>query len=95
MQSTINFIKALTAFEMCVVLTIALTVAFMFAVIIWEIANALDRATKTIIKILYVPLSRVAYFAVQVLVLAFTVFAVCAMLSPQFQYELYWKLRSM
>jgi hypothetical protein len=67
----------------------------MLGVIIWEILNALDRATNLIIKILYVPLSRVAYLAVQGLILAIVALAVVVMIDPQIQYHLYLKLGMM
>jgi hypothetical protein len=95
MQTTYSFLKAVTTIELGVVLTIALTVVFMLGVIIWEILNALDRATKFIIRILYVPLSRVAYLAVQGLILAIVAFAVVVMIDPQIQYDLYLKLGMM
>lgn len=95
MQTTYSFLKAVTTIELGVVLTIALTVILMMGVIIWEILNALDRATKLIIRFLYVPLSRVAYLALQVLVLAIVAFAVIAMIDPQIQYHMYLKLRMM
>jgi len=93
METMFNFLEATTAFEFAVVSTIALAVILMLSVIIWEVLSALDRATRLIIKIVYVPFSWVSYKVAQLLVLAFVAAATILMFNPQIQYELYWKLR--
>lgn len=95
MEALFSFLEATTSIELALVSTIALTVILMLAIIVWEVLCALDRATKLIIKIIYVPISWMSHKAAQLLVLAIVALAVIVMIDPQIQYHLYWKLRRM
>jgi hypothetical protein len=81
MNKLLAFIDNATAFEAGVVSAILIAAGLMFAVVLWEITYALDRATNLIIKFLYTPITWVAYRAIQAMVLIFIAAALYMMVA--------------
>ena len=82
MENTMHFVATTNSVEFTAILALACCVGFVLAVFVWEILRALDRATGLIIKIVYIPLSWMAYKTAQLLILAFVTTIVTAMVNP-------------
>ena len=82
MEGILHRIAASNNVEFTAILALTCFVIFMLAVFAWEILRAIDRATTLIIKIIYAPLSWMAYKTAQLLILAFVTAIVAAMINP-------------
>jgi hypothetical protein len=82
MEKTLHYITSTNYAEFTAIMALACFVGFMLAVFVWEILGAIDRATTLIIKIMYVPLSWMAYKTAQLLILAFVTAVVTIVINP-------------
>jgi hypothetical protein len=95
MQAMFNFLEALTAFELVLVSTAALTFGMAAMVVCWEIVCGLDRATNIIIKFMYTPITWLMHKLAQFMVLLVIATAMALALDPNFRSEVFRKVRHM